>query len=203
MRPYRGVQAADRQAERRSRLLNAGLDILGSDSDHAELTVRAVCKRSGLTARYFYESFADKDEFVVAVFDWVIADIAATTQAAVSAARPEEQTRAAMANIVSTIIDDPRIGRLLFSSQLANPALARKRIEATALMAMLSAQQAMSALQVPETDKLRATSYFVVGGVVQTIGSWLAGVITLTADQLVDQLSALLDQLADRKLYLD
>jgi AcrR family transcriptional regulator len=203
VRPYRGVQAADRQAERRSRLLDAGLDLLGSDSDPAELTVRAVCKRSGLTARYFYESFTDKDEFVVAVFDWVIADIAATTQAAVSAARPEEQTRAAMANIVSTIVDDPRIGRLLFSTQLANPALARKRIEATSMMAMLSAQQAMSTLQVPETDKLRATSYFVVGGVVQTISTWLTGVIKLTPEQLVDQLSSLLDQLGDPKLYLD
>ena len=49
--------------------------------------MRAICSQAGLTARYFYESFTDKDDFVAAVFDCVIADIAATTQAAVAAAR--------------------------------------------------------------------------------------------------------------------
>ena len=54
------------------------------------------CGRSageaGVSARYFYESFTDKDELVAAVFDWVIADIAATTQAAVSAPRRRSRT---------------------------------------------------------------------------------------------------------------
>ena len=61
-RPYRGVEAADRLATRRSKLLGAGLDLLGADrQDAAELTVRGICRRAGLAARYFYESFADKD----------------------------------------------------------------------------------------------------------------------------------------------
>ena len=90
-RPYRGVKAADRLAGRRNRLLAAGLDLLGADQQEiSELTVRGVCNRAGLAARYFYESFANKDEFVGAVFDWVIADLAASTQAAVAAATPEE-----------------------------------------------------------------------------------------------------------------
>src|ERR1035441_778939 len=101
-RPYRGIEAADRQATRRARLLGAGLDLLGAD-DATELTVRGICRQAGVAARYFYESFADKDEFVAAVFDWVIADLAATTQATVAAAPPQEQTRAGMANIVRTI----------------------------------------------------------------------------------------------------
>ena len=82
VRPYRGVDAADRLAERRARLLEAGLDILGSDSDLSELTVRGICRQAGVTARYFYESFTDKDDLVASVYDWVIADIAASTQAA-------------------------------------------------------------------------------------------------------------------------
>jgi AcrR family transcriptional regulator len=108
-RPYGGVDAADRLATRRAKLLAAGLDLLGADRDDAaELTVRGICRQAGVAARYFYESFADKDEFVGAVFDWVIADLAATTQAAVAAAPPEEQTRAGMANIVRTIGSDAR-----------------------------------------------------------------------------------------------
>lgn len=69
-RPYRGVEAAERLATRRRQLLSAGLDLLGSDQhDIAELTIRTICRRAGLSVRYFYESFTDKDEFVGRVFD--------------------------------------------------------------------------------------------------------------------------------------
>ena len=48
VRPYRGVEAADRVAERRRRFLEAGLDILGTDSDLSDLTVRGICRRAGV-----------------------------------------------------------------------------------------------------------------------------------------------------------
>ena len=191
VRPYRGVEAAERLAARRRRLLDAGLDLLGGESDPDDLTVRAICRRAGLTMRYFYESFTDKDDFVGAVFDWVIADIAATTQAAVAAAPVKEQSRAGMANIVRTITDDPRIGRLLFSTQLANPVMVRKRVESGALFAMLSGQHAGSALGMRENERIKATANFVVGGVAQTISAWLAGDVGLKPDQLMDQLASI------------
>jgi AcrR family transcriptional regulator len=201
-RPYGGVDAADRLATRRAKLLAAGLDLLGADRDDAaELTVRGICRQAGVAARYFYESFADKDEFVGAVFDWVIADLAATTQAAVAAAPPEEQTRAGMANIVRTIGSDARVGRLLFSAQLANAVLVRKRVESGALFAMLSGRHVEDALQVPANDRIKAAAHFVVGGVGQTISAWLAGAVRLDPDQLIDQLASLLDELADPRLY--
>jgi AcrR family transcriptional regulator len=201
-RPYRGVGAAERLAGRRASLLEAGLDLLGGD-DSAELTVRAICRQAGVAARYFYESFTDKDEFVAAVFDWVIADLAATTQAAVAAAPLEEQTRAGMANIVRSIGGDPRVGRLLFSAQLANAVVVRKRVESSALFAMLSGQHVENALRVPENDRIKAAAHFVVGGVGQTIGAWLTGDVRLTPEQLVDHLASLLDGLADPSLYRD
>ena len=117
---------------------------------------------------------------VGAVFDWVIADIAATTQAAVAAAPPDEQSRAGMANIVRTIADDARIGRLLFSAHLANPVLVRKRVESGALFASLSGQHAGACWACRRTTASRPTSHFVVGGVVQTISAWLAGEVGLS-----------------------
>lgn len=201
-RPYRGVDAAERLASRRAGLLQAGLDLLGGDQA-PELTVRAVCRQAGLAARYFYESFTDKDEFVASVFDWVIAEMAATTQATVASAPPEEHTRAGMANIVHTISGDPRVGRLLFSAQPANAVLVRKRVESSALFAMLSGQYVENALRVPENDRIKAAAHFVVGGVGQTIGAWLAGDVRLDPEQLVDHLASLLDGLADPNLYRD
>ncbi|BBZ49888.1 transcriptional regulator [Mycobacterium heidelbergense] len=203
-RPYGGVEAAERLAARRRRLLAAGLELLGSQrQDVSALTVRSICAQSGLAARYFYESFTDKDEFVGGVFDWVVAELAATTQAAVAAVPAHEQTRAGMANIVRTIAGDARIGRLLFSTQLANPVIVRKRAESSALFAMLSGQHVGDALRVPANDRIKAAAHFVVGGVGQTISAWLAGDVRLDPDQLVDQLASLLDELAEPKLYSD
>lgn len=201
-RPYRGVQAADRLAERRERLLVAGLDLLGGREMPA-LTVRALCRRAGVASRYFYESFTDKDEFVAAVFEWVVNDLAASTQDAVAAAPPAEQTRAGMAHLVAAIAGDARVGRILFSTRLTNALLVRKRAQSSALFAMLSGRHVENVLRVPGNDRIKAAAHFVVGGVAQTIGAWLAGDIHLQPDQLVDQLTALLGQLDDPALYRD
>ncbi len=152
-------------------------------------------RQARVTVRYFYESFTDKDDFVASMFDWVIADIAATTTAAVTAAPLKEQSRAGMANIVRTIAADTRVGRLLFSSQLSNPVVVRKRAESGALMAMLLLQHT-GAFGAQNNDAIAAISHFAVGGVEQTITAWLAGDITLDSDQLVDRLAAIIDQLA-------
>jgi AcrR family transcriptional regulator len=200
VRPYRGVEAAERLSERRRRFLEAGLDLLGGGQNPEELTIRAICRQAGLAVRYFYESFTDKDELVAAVFDWVIADIAATTQAAVTAVPLREYNQAGMGNIVRTIVDDPRVGRLLFSPH-ANPVLVRKRTESEALMAMLTGQSVLDTFGVPENERIKATAHFVVGGVVQTISTWLAGTVELSPDELVDQLTAILDAFVDPDLF--
>ncbi|MUL76232.1 TetR/AcrR family transcriptional regulator [Mycolicibacterium sp. CBMA 226] len=197
VRPYRGIDAADRLAQRRARLIDAGLEILGA-APAPELTVRAICGGAGVAMRYFYESFSDKDVFVEAVFDHVVADLATTTQAAVAAAPPDEQSRAGMANIVYAIADDPRVGRLLFSAQLSNEVVARKRSESTVFFAMLLGQHAGDALQLPAGDRRRASTHFAVGGVAQTLSAWLSGEITFTPDELISHLAWLLDTLGKR-----
>jgi AcrR family transcriptional regulator len=201
-RPYRGVEAAERLAVRRRQLLTAGLDLLGAEQqDVSALTVRGICGRAGLAARYFYESFSDKDEFISRVFDWVVAELAATTQAAMAAVPANEQTRAGMANIVRTIAGDARIGRLLFNTQLGDPVIVRKRAESSALFAMLSGQHVGDVLRIPANERIKAAAHFVVGGVGQTISAWLAGDVRLEPDELVDHLASLLDELTNPNLY--
>ena len=201
VRPYRGVDASQRMAQRRRKLLEAGLDLLGGAPVPAELTVRALCARSGLAARYFYESFADKDAFVAALFDQVVSDIATTTQAAMAAALPTEQTHAAMQNIVWVVSEDARLGRLLFSAHLTNPVVVRKRAESGALFALLSGQHARAALHLEDNERIAAAAHCVVGGVAQTLSAWLFGELRLRPAELATQLGALIDQLGDPRLY--
>jgi AcrR family transcriptional regulator len=200
VRPYGGVQARDRVADRRRRLVDAGLELLGGSDHPPELTVRAICTEAAISARYFYESFTDKDELVAAVFDGVIADIAATTQAAVASAPREEQNRAGIANLVRVIADDTRVGRLLFNAHLSHPVLARKRAELGGVFALLSGEHVTSAYQLPRREWVTAVAHFVVGGVGQTISAWVSGDIDMTQAQLVEQLTRIVDELALRNL---
>jgi AcrR family transcriptional regulator len=202
IRPYRGVEASERIDSRRRRLLDAGLDLLGGSPDR-ELTVRAVCRHSGLTARYFYESFTDKDEFVAAVFDAAVADIATSTQAAVATSPPAEQNRAGMANLVRTVSADARIGRVLFDTGLSDPVILRKRGALGDIFAVMTSQYVESLLRGDANDRVKATVRFVVGGVGQTLSAWLAGDIALSQEQLIDQLTAILGALDDPALYSD
>ncbi|MGI9123762.1 MAG: TetR/AcrR family transcriptional regulator [Mycobacterium sp.] len=202
-RPYGGVDAADRLARRHAQLLEAGLELLGSNIDPAELTVRGICQQAGLATRYFYESFADKEQFIGAVFDWVVARMATSTQAAVAAAPVEQQTRAGMTNIVRTISADPRVGRLMFGAQVSNTAVIRKRQETEALFVALAAQHVETLTQRSGDDRTTAFAYFVVGGVTQTISAWLAGDVDLRPAELVDQLSAIVDAFGESSLFRD
>jgi AcrR family transcriptional regulator len=102
-RRWSGVPLEDRQALRRDELIAAGVQLLGGESGPA-VTVRAVCREAGLTERYFYESFADRDEFVRAVYD----DVCARAMAALmSATTPRE----AVERFVALMVDDPVRGR--------------------------------------------------------------------------------------------
>lgn len=165
--------------------------------------MRGVCQEAGVATRYFYESFPDKDEFVGAVCDWVIAQLAATTQAAVAAALPAERTRAGLANIVSTIEADSRLGRLMFGAQVSNAAVIRKRRESEAFFAILSGRHVETLLHRPANARIKAVSHFVVGGVTQAISAWLTGDVDLTPEDLVDQLSEIVNALSEPRLFRD
>lgn len=82
---WRGSSLTERSAQRRSQLLEAGLALVGSGGGRA-LTVRSLCREAGLSAKYFYESFSGRDQFMGELYDSVIAELAATgAEAAVAA----------------------------------------------------------------------------------------------------------------------
>lgn len=195
VRPYRGISAPQRLAERRRRFLDAGLEVLSTGNE--ELTVRAICRLSGIATRHFYEAFTDKDEFVAAVFDSVVGAIAGSTQAAVAAVGPADQNRAGITNLVRTIGADARVGRLLFDARLSNNVLVRKRAELGGFFAVLAGQHARDVLPHAGHDQVNAVAHFVVGGVSQTINGWLAGAIVLTGDELIELLTTMLDSFPD------
>lgn len=67
-RRYGGRGGEERQAERRARLMAAGLKVFGETGFHGA-TVKAICAEAGLTERYFYESFHNSEDLLCAVYE--------------------------------------------------------------------------------------------------------------------------------------
>src|ERR1700749_1521676 len=120
-RRWAGVPLEDRQALRREDLVAAGVQLLGEASGPA-VTVRAVCRQAELTERYFYESFADRDEFVRAVYD----DVCTRAMSALTSANTP---REAGERFVALMVDDPVRGRVLLLAPAVEPVLTRSGAE--------------------------------------------------------------------------
>ncbi|MEJ8279496.1 TetR/AcrR family transcriptional regulator [Pseudonocardia spirodelae] len=66
-RTYGGVAAADRVAQRRARLLDAGLALFGTEG-YRRVTVRRICTTAHVAQRNFYEEFGTTEDLLVAVY---------------------------------------------------------------------------------------------------------------------------------------
>ncbi len=119
-RNFRGVSPEDRKAERRKRLVEAGLEAFGVHGFLA-VGVRDICAVAKLTERYFYESFENREALFAAVYSEAARRIREAIAAAHARARPEptEFARAGLEATLRTFRDDPRIARILLLEMLA------------------------------------------------------------------------------------
>jgi AcrR family transcriptional regulator len=184
---YAGVRASDRVAARRGRLLEATLELLGTEGWQAT-TVRAICAKARLTPRYFYESFADRDELLVALFDQLVAEAAARVLEAVHGAEHDARTkaRAAISAFVELVTDDPRKARVLFTEAVGSEPLALRRFETVRMFAGLVAQQGREFYGIAGGRLVDTTALMLVGGLAETLLSWLDGALRVTREELIE-----------------
>lgn len=175
VRRYGGVSAEDRRAERRRKLLDAARELWGSGGA-GEVTVRGVCARAGLTPRYFYEQFDNREALLLAVADEV-RDRLAVTLVVASEAEPGDiwaKLDAALTAFLEVVAGDPQVHRILTSDPSSVPGLAQQQIAATGRIVELVRDNAARLLdRVPPEDELRRNAVFAVGGVNGLIADWL------------------------------
>jgi AcrR family transcriptional regulator len=151
------------------------MQLLGS-SEGPALTVRAVCRRAGLTERYFYESFTDRDEFVRAIYDDVCAG---AMSALLTALTPRE----AVERFVAMMVDDPIRGRVLLLAPAAEPVLVRSGAEWMPDFIELL-QTKLTAITDPVVQKMIATS--LIGGLTALFTAYLDGRLAAGREQFID-----------------
>lgn len=188
-RRYAGASGEQRRAARRERLLEAGLEVVGTQG-WEQATMTAICAQARLTERYFYESFRNRDELLLAVLD----DVAEQERLAIVAALrtqrkdPEAAVRAAVEAFVDVLLGDPRIARLTMVEAVAAPMLRRRRSELMREFAMLIVAQnrrlyGKAALESPQAE-ISAILY--VGGVAELFTVWLGGGLDVDRQQVVE-----------------
>lgn len=191
---YRGVSADDRRAERREKLLDSGLEILGTESWQAT-TVRGICQHARLNPRYFYESFSGLDELLVAVFDRIAAEVMEAVLEAVaqSPEDPEATARATIGAFVELMTADPRKGRVAFVEATGSEALMRRRLDTIQQFADLMADYGRGLPGVDPADEegLQLSAQMMAGGLTEAMIAWLEGRLEVSRERLVNHCAAL------------
>lgn len=193
-RAYGGRSAEEREEERRRKLLDAGLELIGNRG-WAETSVRGVYQHAGVSPRFFYESFDNLDALAVAVYDEIVDDVTGRVIDAVATAGPDrdEQARAAMGTLVDAAHEDPRRARVVFVEALGSEPLARRRRQMVHDLAGV-----IGALgEASDAPLGRMTSAVVAGGLVELLVAWLDGSLDVTEEELIRDGAALVVGVGD------
>lgn len=202
-RRYGGKSAEERRAERRETLLAVGQEIW-QEQGWAAVTMRGVCARAGLTDRYFYESFADRDALLGAIFDRLRDRMLERMGAAITAVQHEPplvHIRAAMGAILHDLTDDAVHAQILFGDHGGSAVLEQRRRDA-----ILVATEFLIALAQPfladtvDLDSLRIHTLLGIGGFVEVVLAWHNGTLDVPLDDLLGELDDVAATLAARFL---
>ncbi len=184
---WAGVPLTDRRIERRALLIGAAFVLFGDEGESA-VSVRSVCRQSALNSRYFYESFADTDELLGAVYDQVAAGLNAEVEAAITATGGTdiERSRAGIRAVLGFSSADPRRGRVLFTEARANPVLAARREIAQELLRQMVLSERAHAHpgEKPVATAVAAAMY--TGAMAELAQQWLAGNLGDDLDAVVE-----------------
>ncbi|EHN08906.1 Transcriptional regulator TetR family [Patulibacter medicamentivorans] len=143
-RRYGGKTAAERDQERRERLLDAGLELFGDPA--ATASIEELCRRARVTTRHFYALFSSAEEVLLALDARIVAGAAEGVRRALDAGPADLAGRidAALRAYAAPFVADPRASRVHFVLAYAagGDGGARRRTAGAPLAAVLGAESA-------------------------------------------------------------
>ncbi|MEH3055148.1 MAG: TetR/AcrR family transcriptional regulator [Patulibacter minatonensis] len=206
-RRYAGLTQAERDAERRQRLLDAGLDAFGG-AGYSTTSVEAICAAAGVSTRNFYDHFAGRESLLIAIFDEGVARAQTATVDALVAlpagASVREMAQAGLTAFVAAMLDDERRARINFVEVVgASRAVEEHRREAlrtfSAIFLQIAqslAEQGLIRQREPYLYQVAATA--LVGAVVEALLEWISqGDERMPLEHVIEGLVEIMVILAD------
>ena len=193
-RRYRGQDLAARRAERRTRLLDAGLELMATRG-YAGTTVEAIYTHARLAPRYFYEEFADREALLRGVYDRIVEQLVAQVAEARAAAAGGDvrtQARAGLEVVMRFFAADERAAWIFYlqvhgvSAQLYWHRVSVVRAFAADIER--EARRLADAGELPDRD-FQMTAMALVGGTNEIVLDWLSSDPRAPAEAVVDELT--------------
>ncbi|AJR30215.1 TetR/AcrR family transcriptional regulator [Mycolicibacterium fortuitum] len=193
-RLYGGVSGEERIAERRRKLIEAGMNLFGS-GDAGIVRVKDVIADAGLTERYFYENFGDLDALFDEVLGLVMDKVERDVDAAVADASGDAFARVSVAlrTVVDTLAEDPRMIRIIFVEALGKGGRAgtrRNEILTRAASNFVRWSGAGGDFERSSVDG-RMKAFAVSGAASELLIAWAEGLLDITPAELADFLVGL------------
>jgi AcrR family transcriptional regulator len=193
-RRYRGITAEERQSKRHEQVLEAGLEIFGTQG-YAASSVRLISAAAGLNSRYFYESFASKEDLLITVYDRIMMEVAlAVRDATAQESTLEGQARAGLRAGWIVLTGDRRKARVVALEVVGvSEPLERMRRERRHAFADLIVQNALALARgrvssdVPLMLDPVVASRALMGGIIEVLVDWINGDIEISPDEYAEQ----------------
>ncbi|MFT3716525.1 MAG: TetR/AcrR family transcriptional regulator [Gordonia sp. (in: high G+C Gram-positive bacteria)] len=195
-RVYGGVSAEKRREQRRAALIEAGLQLFGTEG-YPNVPVKKICDEAGLTQRYFYESFSDREDLLAAVYNASVEELrnATLTGAAgflqtvpgvadggpVPAEAIPELARTTFGAFIDNLAQDPRRARVILIEVVGvSPALEQLRLGAIHDWASMILGFTPRRENPTQSDRLAAIG--LVGAITQLLVDWQMAATTPISD---------------------
>jgi AcrR family transcriptional regulator len=197
-RTHRGRTLDERRAERRSALLDAGLELFGTKG-YSATSIGELCRVSFVATRYFYEEYGDRESLLLELYETLIEQIRERVLGVSEPPGPDHEYLAARARIAAFVHGaalDERVARVLLLES-GSPRLEARRLAAHRDFARYVAQFALAYVDAGriEPDDYELLALMFVGAVNEVITHWVLS----PPDERAD-LDHVIDRLAEAYL---
>jgi AcrR family transcriptional regulator len=174
-RRWHGTLRAERDSQRRARLLDAALNLYGTIG-FRRTSVQALCQESGVSSRSFYELFPTQEGLLEDLYIDLNEEITAALDEAriASTATLAEAARQIVGAALSPMLDDERKARVLEIEAVGICDSLEERRHQTMRLLAASVQRAFDELDhayglTVRTDSNDLTSIVLVGGITEAL----------------------------------
>ncbi|WP_280273457.1 TetR/AcrR family transcriptional regulator [Nocardia wallacei] len=199
-RRYAGLTPAERVRQRRAAILAAALELFGT-TGYASSPVKQICRAAGLSERYFYESFADREDCLAAVYAGLAEDMRSAVLAAIQDAAPDLDavTHAGLAAFIGYLTDDPRRARVdLIEVVGVSEAMEQRRHAVLAEFTDIIVATWAASRAEPVTPQIRSMAVVLAGGVNHLLVDWLMTGRQQTPSDLIEACASIFSAVRER-----
>jgi AcrR family transcriptional regulator len=196
-RAYGGISPEQRKAERRAKLLQAGLQLF-TGAGFAATKISELCTEAGVSTRNFYEEFASKEDLLRDLHDLINATAFTQVRTALTELETDDVTTRITTLLdvfVRSVTADPRAARLNYVEAVGvNAEIEQQHVRWVNTWAEFIESEALraAATGVAPRRSYRLTAIALVGAITGLLREWQAHRPPLAVDEIAAEIRELM-----------